>query len=36
MQETTIVCGECSKKVGLSAKLHRFEYFLDINLDIPH
>lgn len=36
MQEITIACGECSKKVGPSTNLHRFEFFLDINLDIPH
>ena len=36
MHETTIVCEECSKKVGPSTNLHRFEFFLDINLDIPH
>lgn len=36
MHETTIVCGECRKKVGSNANLHRFELFLDINLDIPH
>ena len=36
MHETTIVCEECSKKTGPSTNLHRFEFFLDINLDIPH